>query len=82
MQSHLYKTHVGHLAVVAHQCAANLLHGIATPETELGLRIALAQGPHEMGGMQVARSLTGYQIIFHTRKIFDTNISKGERRDK
>lgn len=69
VQSNLYKTHISHFAIMTHKRPSHLLHGISSPKAEFGLRIALANGPHEIGGMQVARCFAGYQIIFHVENV-------------
>ena len=68
VQCHLHKTHIGHFAIMAHKRPADLLHGISPPKAEFGLRVALANGTHKIGCMQVARCFTGNQIIFHIGK--------------
>lgn len=40
-------------------------HQVATPETELGLRVAPQQPLHQIGTVQVAGSFAGNQVIFH-----------------
>jgi hypothetical protein len=55
---------------MAHQRAPLGLHLVAAIVAELRLRVGLGQGPHEVGGMEVARSLACYQIIFHCSKLF------------
>ena len=60
-----YEAHIGQLAVVLHKCAANGRHQVAAEEAEPCLRVNIFQRPHQMRGMQVARGLTGYEVILH-----------------
>jgi hypothetical protein len=68
MQQHRNKAHVSQIPVMFYQSPSHLLHQISAKEAELSLRVLLFQSCHQIGGMQIARSLTGNQIVFHNFK--------------
>ena len=51
---HFDKAHDGEVADVAHGGASYGRHIVATPETELSLRVLFTEGPHEVGAVEVA----------------------------
>ena len=65
MQQHGYDAHEGKVAVVLYARAAHGSHQVAAEEAELGVVVHLAERCHKTRGMQVARSLASYQVIFH-----------------
>ena len=65
MQGHLHKSHVGQLAIVAQEGAALGLHLFAAIIAELGTGALLLDGTHEVGRVQVATGLAGYDEEFH-----------------
>ena len=69
------ETHVGKLAVVLHHCAAHGLHLVAAEKAELGLGVALGNGPHEIRRMKVATRLTNNQIVLHRFQLFILSIA-------
>ena len=52
----------------------HLLHGIASPETELGVGIAALDGSHQIGSVEVARGFTCYDVVFHGSSIAVTGM--------
>ena len=44
-------------------------HQIAAQKAELGLRVILFQGCHQIRGVQVSGGFSGYQVILHELKI-------------
>lgn len=65
VQGHLHKSHVGQLAIVAQEGAALGLHLFAAIIAELGTGALLLDGTHEVGRVQVATGLAGYDEEFH-----------------
>ena len=65
MHQHRDETHISHFFVVLHHRSSHRSHLVATIETELSRRILLLQLSHQIRGVQVARSLSRYQIILH-----------------
>ena len=49
--------HIRQIAVVAHTCASDNRHQVATEETELRCGVFLEQSFHKMRGVEVARCL-------------------------
>ena len=65
MESHLHKTHIGQVAVVAQEGAAHGLHTVASVVAETRRRVNGKEGFHEVGGVKVAAGLAGYEKVFH-----------------
>ena len=70
MSDDRHKAHVGQRAVMAKHGAALGLHQVAPDKSELGLGVALAQGFHQVRGVEVTAGLTGYQVVFHGTAFF------------
>ena len=65
VQHHFDEAHDGQVADVALRLSGGLRHGVAAPEAELRLRVLLAQGLDEVGPIEVARGLAGYDVVSH-----------------
>ena len=53
---------------MAQQAHTGRFHQIAAETDKFGLRIGLAEGGNEVGGMEVARGFTGNEKIAHGRE--------------
>ena len=64
---HLHDAEERGLAVVLAEVlpAARLGHAVAAPEAELRLGIGLSEPFDQVGAVQVARRLPGYEVVFH-----------------
>ena len=65
MEQHGHKTHIGQVTIMAHTGASDGRHQVASEKPERCLWVVLAQGTHEMTGMEVATGLTYNEIILH-----------------
>ena len=68
MQKNRNESHISQIPVMLYQCTTYRLHQIASEKTEISLGILFLQSTHQIGCMEVARSFTYNQIIFHTFK--------------
>ena len=75
MQQHRNETHVSQLFIMLDTSTSHFTHQVTSKKAEIGLRIPLLQGTHQIGRMQVARSLAYNQIILHTLKFQFRNSS-------
>ena len=71
LDEHLPDAHHGSFPIVAHEAApllvllVNRVHEPAAPEADVRLRVARIQAAHQVGTVQVAGRLAGYQVVFH-----------------
>ena len=65
MQQHRNESHVSQFTVVLHHRAAYSRHLVASIKAELCLGVFLLQRRHQVRSVQVARSLSCYEIILH-----------------
>ena len=71
---HFDETHDGEVAYMFNWLATDLSHGIASPETDLGLRVLFKEGSHEVGTVEVAGGFACYDVIFHGLRWLDVCI--------
>ena len=69
MEQHRDKTHIGQFTIVADTSTANSRHQVATKETEISFTVCIFQRSHQVRGMQVARGLADYQVVFHSAMV-------------
>ena len=74
MQQHRDKPHVGQLFIMLHHCSSHGSHQITAKEAKFSFRVFLFQCSHQVGSMQIARSLANNQIIFHNSQDFSSSI--------
>ena len=73
LDEHLPDAHHGPFPIVAHEAApllvllVNRVHQPAAPEADVRLGVARIQAAHQVGTVQVAGRLAGYQVEFHIR---------------
>ena len=71
---HFDETHDGEVAYMFNWLATDLSHSIASPETDLGLRVLFKEGSHEVGTVEVAGGFACYDVIFHGLRWLDVCI--------
>ena len=67
MPHHLHEAEERRLAVVLCKVplSSGLGHHVAAPEAQLGRGVGREQTAYEVGAVQIARRLAGYDIVFH-----------------
>ena len=65
MKQHGDEAHIGKFPVVLYASAAHSGHQVASEKAEFRRSVPLAERLHQVRSVQVARSLSCYQIIFH-----------------
>ena len=78
MRQHFYNAHKGQVAYVAHlnhrgRRCRHLSHPIATPKTDIGIRLPLQDGTHKIGSVEVARGFARYNVILHKTMALNLN---------
>ena len=71
---HFDETHDGEVAYMFNRLATDLSHSIASPETDLGLRVLFKEGSHEVGTVEVAGGFACYNVVFHGLRWLDVCI--------
>ena len=67
VHEHRDEPHKRHFPVMFNQSSSYPFHQISAQETEISLRIRMLNGTHQVRCVQIPRSFTGYEIIFHGR---------------
>jgi hypothetical protein len=59
------ESHEGKVAIMPYNISSGSSHEITAPASENSIRIMLPERFHEIGSMQVARCLAGYDVVSH-----------------
>ena len=68
LAQHFACSHHRAFLVMVHEFASHCGHLFTAPETELRLRVFGRKAFHQIGGVKVAGSLTGNEIVLHRLK--------------
>ena len=67
VEQHLPKPHYSTLLVVANQLSSRALHKLSSPTSDFTIRLNALQPLDKIGAVQIARCLSGYDVVFcHT----------------